>query len=158
MIDWEFCYAAPVEFSHCSPWWLLLARPEAWDGGIDDFLAHYLPRRDIFLDVLREREDELARNNTPSHSTRLSEHMAQSVENGSFWFFIAATSRFAFDDIYWRFIHPKYHGQVEAIDDLRKLLSTDEQNNLEKLVRKKMDQMREDDLVSHRTLEEMTDA
>lgn len=84
--------------------------------------------------------------------------MTQSVENGSFWFFIAATSSFAFDDIYWRFIHPKYHGQVEAIDDLRKLLSTDEQSNLEKLVRKKMDQVRQGDLDSQRTIEEMTDA
>lgn len=52
VIDWEFCYAAPVEFSHCSPWWLLLARPETWDSGIDDFLYHYKSRQKIFLEVL----------------------------------------------------------------------------------------------------------
>ncbi|GAD97289.1 hypothetical protein PVAR5_5963 [Paecilomyces variotii No. 5] len=33
VIDWEFTYAAPVEFSYAAPWWLLLERPEEWDLG-----------------------------------------------------------------------------------------------------------------------------
>ncbi|OAX76997.1 hypothetical protein ACJ72_08709, partial [Emergomyces africanus] len=39
VIDWEFCYAAPVEFAHCSPWWLLLAPPDDWISGLDVFVS-----------------------------------------------------------------------------------------------------------------------
>ncbi|KFZ09259.1 hypothetical protein V501_05639 [Pseudogymnoascus sp. VKM F-4519 (FW-2642)] len=28
VIDWEFTYSAPVEFSHAPPWWLLIEQPE----------------------------------------------------------------------------------------------------------------------------------
>ncbi|KAK2732699.1 hypothetical protein FQN57_002489 [Myotisia sp. PD_48] len=56
VIDREFSYAAPAEFTHCSPWWLLLARPESRKAGFDDFLAHYIPRQTqtVFLEILRE--------------------------------------------------------------------------------------------------------
>ncbi|PGH10637.1 hypothetical protein AJ79_05351 [Helicocarpus griseus UAMH5409] len=115
VIDWEFCYAAPAEFSHCSPWWLLLARPETWNAGIDDFLAHYMPRQKIFLEVLRDCENELNQNGSIFGSPRLSELMAQSIEDGSFWVSLAAIYSFAFDDIYWQFIHPKHYGQSRLL-------------------------------------------
>lgn len=148
VVDWEFCYAAPAEFSHCSPWWLLLARPETWDAGFDDFLAHYMCRQEIFLGALRDRENELTESRVISEP-RLSELMAQSIENGSFWVFLAATYSFAFDDIYWRFIHPKHYGHFESTEDLVMLLCPEEQSNIEMFVRKKMQQMKEGNLDSH---------
>ncbi|OQE05168.1 hypothetical protein PENVUL_c026G04463 [Penicillium vulpinum] len=36
VVDWEFTYTAPVEFSHAPPWWLLLEKPEYWPKGLDD--------------------------------------------------------------------------------------------------------------------------
>jgi hypothetical protein len=41
VIDWEFTYAAPVEFSYASPWWFLLQKPENWRKGFDDLRTEY---------------------------------------------------------------------------------------------------------------------
>lgn len=30
VVDWEFTYTAPVEFSYAPPWWLLVEKPEHW--------------------------------------------------------------------------------------------------------------------------------
>lgn len=125
VIDWEFCYAAyaaPAEFFHCSPWWLLLTRPETWDPDLDDFLVQYIPRQKIFLDVLQDRENELIQSGATLESLRLSEHMAQSLDNGNFWFYLTVTYSFAFDDIYWRFIHPKYYGPFGSVEGLSKVV------------------------------------
>jgi hypothetical protein len=27
VVDWEFTYAAPAEFSYAPPWWLLIEKP-----------------------------------------------------------------------------------------------------------------------------------
>ncbi len=37
VIDWEFAYAAPADFSRIPPWWLLLVMPEKWPAGLDDW-------------------------------------------------------------------------------------------------------------------------
>ncbi|KAJ5129525.1 uncharacterized protein N7515_005564 [Penicillium bovifimosum] len=37
VVDWEFTYAAPVEFSYAPPWWLLIEKPEFWSEGIEDW-------------------------------------------------------------------------------------------------------------------------
>ncbi|KAK2732698.1 hypothetical protein FQN57_002488 [Myotisia sp. PD_48] len=85
--------------------------------------------------------------------------MAQSLENGQFWVYAAATYSFSFDDIYWKFIHPKYYGSAQSTTlELIKLLSEEEQASIEPFVEKKMQQMKEKTLDSHRTLQEMTDA
>ncbi|KAL5328049.1 hypothetical protein ACEPPN_005757 [Leptodophora sp. 'Broadleaf-Isolate-01'] len=34
IIDWEFTYAAPSQFSLDPPWWLVLDAPDMWDEGI----------------------------------------------------------------------------------------------------------------------------
>ncbi|KAJ0415264.1 hypothetical protein BJY00DRAFT_293772 [Aspergillus carlsbadensis] len=39
VVDWEFSYAAPVEFSFAPPWWLLIERPEYWPQGLEDCVA-----------------------------------------------------------------------------------------------------------------------
>ncbi|KAF5685182.1 phosphotransferase family [Fusarium globosum] len=40
VIDWEFAYAAPSEFSFDPPWWLLLKYPEYWPGGYKEWIEH----------------------------------------------------------------------------------------------------------------------
>ncbi|KAI1837531.1 transcriptional regulator family: Fungal Specific TF [Penicillium roqueforti] len=56
-IDWEFAYAAPLEFVYSPPCWLLLERPEYWDNGLDDWEWVYESRLEIFLQELHMRED-----------------------------------------------------------------------------------------------------
>jgi hypothetical protein len=152
VIDWEFCYAAPVEFTHCSPWWLLLAHPDDWIGGLDDFLMQYMPRHSIFLDVLRECENEMAKNGgIIDHS--LSDHMEQSMRNGDFWVCLAARSSFAFDDIYWKFIDWRYYGDFTSLEDRIALLSEDERAELDGFFKKKTEQAAERELDKHWTVE-----
>ncbi|KJK64101.1 hypothetical protein P875_00138548 [Aspergillus parasiticus SU-1] len=57
VINWEFTYAAPVEYSHALPWWLLLEQPEYWPDGIDAWATAFETRLQTFLKVLTERED-----------------------------------------------------------------------------------------------------
>ncbi|MCJ1406545.1 hypothetical protein MMC19_000611 [Ptychographa xylographoides] len=155
VIDWQFCYAAPAEFTYCSPWWLLLAHPDDWDDGLDNFLAHYLPKHEIFLQVLQECEGEAIKNGTLLESLDLSKHMAQSLCNGNFWFCLAATSSYSFDDIFWQFIDRKFHGDFTSIEGRIKLLSPEEQRDLEGFVHFKMEQTKERILDEHRTLDDI---
>ncbi|MCJ1387869.1 hypothetical protein MMC18_000712 [Xylographa bjoerkii] len=155
VIDWEFSYAAPAEFTYCSPWWLLLAHPDDWEDSLDSFLAQYLPQHEIFLKVLQEFEDEEIRCGTLFESERLSREMALSMQNGTFWFCLAATSSFAFDDIYWRFIDPVHFGEFISIEERIELLSSEEQDSLEDFLCSKMQQAEERTLDEHRTLDEI---
>ncbi|KPM40386.1 hypothetical protein AK830_g6187 [Neonectria ditissima] len=59
VIDWEFAYAAPAQFSSDPPWWLLLKYPEYWPGGYGDWMEAYEPRFETFISVLEEEEKEL---------------------------------------------------------------------------------------------------
>lgn len=102
VIDWEYCYSGPVELAHCSPWWLLLTRPDDWEEGPNYFLAQYMPRHELFVETLRECEDEKG---VSSHGEkRLSEHMRYSMRNGLFWFCITTKSSYGFDRFYWQFV------------------------------------------------------
>ncbi|KKY24151.1 putative phosphotransferase enzyme family protein [Phaeomoniella chlamydospora] len=157
-IDWEYCYAAPAELTYCSPWWLLLSRPTIWEEELSSFLEQYIPRHQLFLGVLREYEDERIADGLLSECQRLSDSMAQSLSNGNFWFCIAVTSSFIFDDVYWQFIDPIYYGKFTSIEDRIALLSSDEQKDLEPFVRLKAEQAREGRLDDHRTLDELLTA
>ncbi|EEP77312.1 predicted protein [Uncinocarpus reesii 1704] len=154
VVDWEFSYSAPAEFFHCTPWWLLLGRPETWEAGFDDFLAHYIPRQQVFLDILQNCEEELFKNGAALDSPRLSEHMAQSLKNGQFWFFLAATYGWTFDDVYWKFLHPKYY-ETESLHELELLLSPEEQQNIGTFVVEKMNTSNDGKFILHEPIEAM---
>ncbi|KAH0558460.1 hypothetical protein GP486_004881 [Trichoglossum hirsutum] len=155
IIDWEFCYAAPAEFTFNPPWWLLLAFPSSWKGGLDDFFATYLSRLEVFLEALRECEDEAIAKGTLIETQRLTEHMRKSLRSGQFWVCYAARTSYEFDDIYWKFVDPMYYGELTSIEDRIKLLSVQEQDDLEKFIPIKMRQVRERSLDEHRTLKEI---
>lgn len=74
--------------------------------------------------------------------------MAQSTENGIFWFCLAARKNFMFDDIYWEFLDRKYFGQG-SLEDRLALLSQEELDGLENLVSVKMQQASENVLDTH---------
>ncbi len=158
VIDWDFCYAAPLDFTHCPPWWLLLAPPDGWADGLDDFFTTYVSRLEVFLDVLQDCESKAIETGTLQQSERLSEHMRHSMHSGAFWFCYAARSSYAFDEIYWRFIDPLYYGEFTSIEDRLKLLSPDEQADLETFVALKMQQVEACTLDEHQTLDEMINA
>jgi hypothetical protein len=118
VIDWEYCYAAPVEFTYCSPWWLLLKHPDDWhENDPRTFFEQYLPRHKFFLQILREEELDSIRQGKLLESQCLSDRMAESVSNGRFGFCLAATSSYGFDDIYWEFVDPIYYGPFTPMED-----------------------------------------
>ncbi|KAK8135220.1 phosphotransferase family protein [Apiospora sp. TS-2023a] len=59
VIDWEFAYAAPAQFSYDPPWWLLVREPEDWPGGYRPFMEIYEPRLRTFLRVLEREEGKM---------------------------------------------------------------------------------------------------
>ena len=156
VIDWEFTYVAPAEFTYTAPWWLLFESPEAWESDLNAFLHRYTPRLEIFLTILRSCENEQIQKGIMSNSQRLSDRMAQSMDNGLFWFCLAARKSFMFDDIYWTFLDHKYFGQG-SLEDRLILLSQEELDGLENLVSVKMQQASDDLLDTHLSYDEFVD-
>ncbi|KAJ5953557.1 hypothetical protein N7454_000453 [Penicillium verhagenii] len=100
VVDWEFTYTAPTEFSHAPPWWLLLR--------LDDWCAEYEKPLQSFLEAMRKCEDKEIRMEKLKESQRLSDHMRDSWESGNFWVVYAARNNFAFDAIYWEKIDQRF--------------------------------------------------
>lgn len=157
VVDWEFTYAAPVEFAHAAPWWLLLERPEEWDYDLDQFLARFMPRFRIFLEALRECETRKIESGSLSESQRLSIDMEKSLETGLFWICLASRHSAMFDEIYWKFIDPSFFGHSTTIEDRLCLLSAEERENIDAFVMMKMNQAGEGNLVSHYSIDELVD-
>ncbi|KAF9785664.1 hypothetical protein IL306_004785 [Fusarium sp. DS 682] len=59
VIDWEFAYAAPAEFSSDPPWWLLLKYPGYWPDGYEKWMQAYESRFKAFISVLQDEERKL---------------------------------------------------------------------------------------------------
>ncbi|PYI02492.1 phosphotransferase enzyme family protein [Aspergillus sclerotiicarbonarius CBS 121057] len=156
VIDWEFTYVAPAEFTYTAPWWLLFESPEAWEADLNAFLLRYTPRLQLFLGVLRSCETEQIQKGTMTESQRLSDHMAQSMDNGRFWFCLAARKSFMFDDIYWTFLDQRYFGPG-SLEDRLCLLSQEERDELETLVSVKMQQVSEKRLDEHLSIDDVID-
>lgn len=133
-IDWEFTYAGPAELTYVAPWWLLLQSPEDWEFDLNEFLSRYTPRLQLFLEALRECEDEQVQENTLLDSQCLSAQMAKSLENGLFWVCLAARYSSMFDDIYWTFIDKIYYGPFTSIEDRIGHLTEDEKRELDGFV------------------------
>nr|UPX44685.1 hypothetical protein FAC6B23_19 [Penicillium fuscum]UXX61842.1 hypothetical protein FAC4N16_15 [Penicillium fuscum] len=146
VIDWEYTYVAPVEFTYTAPWWLLFESPEAWEADLNLFLCR----------VLRWCEDEQIKKQAMEESQRLSIRMAQSMENGLFWFCLAAKKSFMFDEIYWTFLDQKHFGNG-SLEDRLSLLSKEELDGLERLVPVKTQQARESRLEEHLSYDDFVD-
>ncbi|MCJ1255592.1 hypothetical protein MMC24_003409 [Lignoscripta atroalba] len=155
VIDWEFTYVAPAEFTYTAPWWLLLERPEEWESDLNKFLARYTPRLRIFLESLRECEGEKIKEGTLSGSQCLSGVMEKSLDNGLFWVCLATRYSCMFDEIYWGFIDAKYYGHLTTIEARIDLLTEEERRDLDGLVQRKMREAEEGNLASYQDVDEM---
>ncbi|KAF7716911.1 Uncharacterized protein PECH_000697 [Penicillium ucsense] len=147
VVDWEFTYTAPVEFTHAPPWWLLLEKPEYWTKGLDDWCAQYEKRLQIFLQAMMDCEEHayLTRNERLEESQRLSSRMRHSWESGDFWIMYAARNNFAFDSIYWNKIDQRFFGSSQSDDNVCEawkkrlhLLEPEEQEIMDKYVELKL--------------------
>ncbi|KAJ5799754.1 uncharacterized protein N7518_001822 [Penicillium psychrosexuale] len=134
VIDWEFTYAAPAEFTWVAPWWLLLQSPEDWEGDLNLFLTRYSPRLRAFLGVLGDHESKLIEQQLLSESQRLSPRMEDSMKTGLFWVCLAARYSSMFDEIYWTFIDHRYYGTFTSLDDRIQLLDQEQQQEMNELV------------------------
>ena len=83
-IDWEFTYAAPVEFVYSPSSWLLLERPEYWNEGLVDWTQTYEKRLSVFLEEIQRPEGNLIKRGILTQDNRLSQHMLESWQNGDF--------------------------------------------------------------------------
>lgn len=140
VIDWEFSYAAPAEYTYSPPWWLLIEAPEKWPGGISDWVKVYEPRLRLFLEALEEREDIMIRDSTLIEGQRLSPRMKTSWESGEFWVSYAIRKSWAFDAIFWDQINtnPKFFKDSSGYEKGLKLLSDEERDGMEEFVRRKL--------------------
>ncbi|RAH74361.1 uncharacterized protein BO66DRAFT_388420 [Aspergillus aculeatinus CBS 121060] len=157
VVDWEFTYSAPVEYTYAAPWWLLLEKPEDWDIDVDQFLVRFMPRFHTFPEVLKECEAKKIQDDSLSPSQRLSAAMEKSLETGLFWICLASRHSSMFDEIYWKFIDPRFHGPFTTIEDRLILLSTEERANIDTVVQKKMRQTDEGTLDSHYSIDELVE-
>ncbi|PLB41377.1 phosphotransferase family protein [Aspergillus candidus] len=126
VINWEFTYAAPAEFTWVAPWWLLLQSPKDWEGDLDLFLSRYVPRLRLFLEVLSDHESKLIERQLLSESQRLSPPMEDSIGSGLLWVCLAARYSSMFDEIYWTFIDRRYYGPFNSLDDNIQLLNPEQ--------------------------------
>lgn len=159
VIDWEFTYVAPAEFTYAAPWWLMLQSPEDWDSDfdLDGFLARYKPRLRLFLEVLRSCEDEKIAEGTLLDSQRLAARMECSLESGLFWVCLPARYSSMFDDIYWNFLDKLYYGPFKSIEDRIQLLDEEERKELSGIFEVKMKQARQGMLDEHYSTDALVD-
>lgn len=160
VIDWEFAYAAPAQFSFDPPWWLLLKSPEYWDGGYKSWMEACEPRLETFLRVLEIEEKkkkkgryEIAGNTITSSSLEeavpLSERMRNSWEKRTWMINYAARNSWALDFIFWRFLDTEYFGDNEECDHHARLsLLTQQQiEPMEPFIEMKMEESKKRSLV-----------
>ncbi|KAI0118226.1 phosphotransferase family protein [Nemania sp. FL0031] len=170
VIDWEFAYAAPAQFSFDPPWWLLLERPDNWPGGYVPWMEVYEPRLKTFLRVLEDEEKKMRSDPEISGSLAslslsdernvpLSQRMRKSWENKTWMINYAARNSWELDWIFWRYLDAKYFGPNDEADYHARLdlLTEKEKEAMEPFVKMKMEEKQEriivdwndDDAVAH---------
>ncbi|KAH7323840.1 hypothetical protein BKA65DRAFT_528625 [Rhexocercosporidium sp. MPI-PUGE-AT-0058] len=138
VIDWEFAYIAPIQFSIDPPWWLLLNVPEMWHTNIDDWSHGYDVRLKTWLRAMEKAEESIK---MKSKGFTMSTYMRESWETGRFWLNYAARKSWAFDTIFWKYLDKRFFGSREgdiAKQDLGKtrvhLLSERERTSKERIL------------------------
>ncbi|KAK7979941.1 Isopenicillin N epimerase component 2 [Apiospora arundinis] len=129
VIDWEFAYAAPAQFSYDPPWWLLLREPEEWlESNPRLWLKAYEPRLQIFLRALEGEEKKMMM------------RMRESWEKQTWMINYAARNSWAFDFIWWKFLDESYFGPNDDQDHSVRLqlLSKPQREMMEPFVARKM--------------------
>ncbi|OBT87797.1 hypothetical protein VE02_03113 [Pseudogymnoascus sp. 03VT05] len=152
VIDWEFAYAAPEQFTFDPPWWLLLTSPDYWDDGYGSFMETYEPRLATFLRVLEAEEKKMrdsSRDVGGGGKVVLSEQMRRGWESKTWMISLAARNSWAFDFLFWRFLDGKFFGENEDQDHHARLhlLTEREREAMEPFVAVKVEEEKERILV-----------
>jgi hypothetical protein len=151
VIDWEFTYAAPSQFTFDPPWWLLLTEPEWWeDGAYPEWMEAYEPRLQTFLRILDEEESKLPERERQGRSyVPLAQRMRESWETKSWMVNFAARKTWCFDALFWRYLDPVYFGHNEdaAYKARLGLLSKEQLGAMEPFVQRKLEEAKERILV-----------
>lgn len=92
------------------------------------------------MQELQKKEDDLIERNILTRGDRLSQHMLESWQNGDFWVCYAARRSWAFDMVYWAKIDRRFYGDGN-LEDRFNLLTTEERDALDDLVKRKLAEM-----------------
>lgn len=120
-------------------------------------LVGFMPRFRTFFEVLQHCEARKIKSGSLSESQRLSTVMEDSLETGLFWICLASRHSCMFDEIYWKFINPRFLVRFTTIDNQLCLLSAEERVNIDTLIEKKMQQASEGNLVFYYSIDELVD-
>ncbi|POS71615.1 phosphotransferase [Diaporthe helianthi] len=164
IIDWEFTYVAPTQFSLDPPWWLYLQPPHDYDdGGLEGFIKTYNDRVKTWLEAVEdvEKESEFASLGLP-HGIGMSRYMRESWETGRFWLSYATRKAWGFDEVYWKCLDERLFGKRpddvprERLWTTRLHLLTDrERDFLEPFVRRRGEETKERKLIDCWDIEEV---
>lgn len=97
------------------------------------------------------------RRGSMAESQRLSDRVERSIDDGQFWFCLAARKSFMFDEIYWSLLDEKHFGPLGSLDDRLSLLSQQERDDLDGFVQKKLQQAEEKRLDENSSLDNIVD-
>ncbi|OTA78187.1 hypothetical protein M434DRAFT_38540 [Hypoxylon sp. CO27-5] len=162
VIDWEFAYAAPAQFSYDPPWWLLLEEPEHWQEGYRGWMETYEPRLQTFLRVLEAEEKKLAAADLAKDAgglpltgdgksePPLSQRMRESWEKRTWMINYAARKSWAFDFIWWKFLDEDYYfGPNEDQDYKARLefLSEPQRKVMDEFITRKIEESKDEKVV-----------
>ncbi|MBE3041544.1 phosphotransferase [Candidatus Bathyarchaeota archaeon] len=143
LVDWEFTYAGPTQFSLDPPWWLLLETVGMWSSGMDDWCEVYQKRLGTWLAAMRRAEAET--DEPSSLPASLSMYMEQSWATGRFFLSYAARESLAFDAVYWKYLDERFFGDRGSGGSGRdlwrtrlRLLTDEERAAMEPFVARKM--------------------
>ncbi|RDL36432.1 uncharacterized protein BP5553_05784 [Venustampulla echinocandica] len=114
VVDSEFTYAGPTQFTLDPPWWLLLDQPERWPNGMDKWREAYDSRLKTWLRAMEKVEEKVG---VGAASPRLSTYMRESWETGRFWLNYAARKSWAFDSIYWKYLDERFFGNRGSVQN-----------------------------------------
>lgn len=169
VIDWEFAYAAPAQFSFDPPWWLLLEEPDWWADGHREWLKAYEPRLQTFLNVLKIEESKMAAKNltkmvdgisltgggASSMHIPLSQRMRESWENQTWMLNYVARKSWAFDFMWWKFLDEQFFGPNEDQDYQARLdlLTEPQKAAMEAFIQKKMEESKDPKIVTWSDME-----
>ena len=104
LVDWEFTYAAPKEYSCLMASWLISTRPYEWTQADCDLYSEQL---EVFLQVLEEVEGTRAANGGQECGHELSQQIREGWVSGVFWLVLCAKYGLYFDRLWARFMQHK---------------------------------------------------
>ncbi|KAF7182706.1 hypothetical protein CNMCM7691_002367 [Aspergillus felis] len=144
VIEWVFCYTAPMQFTGSIPSWLLLQRPHRIinELGAAGFLDMFLPRAEVFLNCLEQKEGATG---GAKPEDRLSARMRKSIEDKSAWFILASRMVSSVDMIYWELLDEFCWGPRSSIAERIHNVTTipEKHEERESFVRLKIRQLQE---------------